>query len=102
VTRGELWWVELPEQKRRPYLILSRDVALTVLNRVITVPLTTTIRGIPTEVPLDTDDGLPRPCVASLDNIENVPRWAFTERIGLLGEPRMRQVCAALKLAVDC
>ncbi len=102
MTRGEIWWVELPEQKRRPYLVFSRDVALSLLDRVIAVPLTTTIRGIPTEVALGADEGLDRDCVASADNIENIPRWAFTERVGAISEVRMGQMCAAVRVAIDC
>jgi mRNA interferase MazF len=102
VTRGELWWVELPEQKRRPYLVISRDVALGILNRVIAVPLTTTVRNIPTEVRIAQDDGAPSDCVASVDNIETVPRWAFTQRIAQVPAQRLHEVCTALKIAVDC
>jgi mRNA interferase MazF len=102
VNRGEIWWVELPDQKRRPYLIVSRNAILGVLNRVIAVPLTTTIRRIPTEVALGPDDGVPRACVASMDNIENVPKWAFIEQLATLPLERMPEVCAALNVAVDC
>ncbi len=102
MNRGDVWWVELPEQKRRPYLVLSRDAAIGVLNRVLAVPLTTTIRRIPTEVPLGPDDGLPRECVASMDNIETVPKWAFLERLGVVSHVRMSEICRALNVAVDC
>ena len=102
VTRGELWWVELPEQARRPYLVMTRNAALAVLNRVIAVPLTTTVRGIPTEVTLEVADGAPVECVAAVDNVENIPTWAFTERIAAVPTARMAEVCAALKVAVDC
>jgi mRNA interferase MazF len=102
VKRGEIWWVELPEQKRRPYLVLSRDAVIGVLNRMIAVPLTTTIRRIPTEVFFGPDDGLPRECVAAMDNIENVPKWAFIERMGTVPLVRMNEICRALNVAVDC
>jgi mRNA interferase MazF len=102
VNRGDLWWVELPEQKGRPYLVMSRNVVLTMVNRVIAVPLTTTIRGIPTEVALGTDEGLPQDCVASMDNIENIPRWAFVERVGEVPGQKMIEACRALQIAIDC
>ena len=102
MNRGDVWWVELPDQKRRPYLVLSRDVSIGVLNSVVSVPLTTTIRGIPTEVLLGPSDGLQRECVASLDNIGNVPKWAFVDRLGSVSGARMVEICQALKVAVDC
>lgn len=102
VTRGEVWWVELPEQKRRPYVVFSRNAALGVVNRVVAIPLTRTIRGIPTEVALGPDDGIDRDCVASTDNIENVPRWAFIEQFAALSEQKMAELCTALRHAVDC
>ena len=102
MIRGEVWWVELPEQKRRPYVVFSRDAALGVVNRVIAVPLTRTIRSIPTEVALGPDDGLDRECVASADNIENIPRWAFIERLAVLPGLKMTELCTALRHAVDC
>ena len=46
-SRGEVWWGEHEEFGRRPYLVMTRDVAIGVLDRVIAVPLTRTIRGIP-------------------------------------------------------
>ena len=59
VARGEVWWRESPDQGRRPYLVLTRDPAIPLLKRVIAVPTTRSIRGIPTEVRLGPDDGLP-------------------------------------------
>ena len=97
-----MWWVEQPDAKRRPYLVLTRSSAIPALHRVLAVPATTTIRGIHTEVPLDERDGLPRPCVLSFDNIETVPKWGFMERIATLGESRVREICHALAIATDC
>ena len=102
VSRGEVWWYEDPVQGRRPHLVLTRSEATPVLNQVLGVPLTSTIRGIPTEVELDRSDGLPGPCVVTLDNL-NLIRPAFcTERITTLGPERMDQVCEALRAAVAC
>ena len=50
VNRGEVWWAEHPDAGRRPYLVLTRQAAIPVLNRVLAVPATRTVRGIPTEV----------------------------------------------------
>ena len=97
-----MWWVEQPDTKRRPYLVLTRNSAIPVLSRVLAVPASTTIRGIGTEVPMDQRDGLPRPCVLSFDNLETIPKSGFIQRIAILNEIRMREVCEALAAAVDC
>jgi mRNA interferase MazF len=102
VNRGEVWWAESPSEKRRPYLVLSRQVAIDLLRTVIAVPATRTVRGIPTEVPLDQDDGMPTPCALSLDNIITLPKSLLTNRICRLGPERMAEVCAALGTATGC
>ena len=100
--RGEVWWGEHEDAGRRPYLVMTRDAAIGVLNRVVAVPLTRTIRDIPTEVPLDRHDGLPQDCAANLDNIRVVPIGDLTERVCTLGPERLAQVCEALTIAIDC
>lgn len=102
MRRGEVWWVERPGRGRRPYLVLTRDAAIPVLSRVVAVPVTGTIRGIPTEVGLGPDDGMPQECALSLDNIAAVRRAHFVERICRLQPARMRRVCRALAIATDC
>src|SRR5206468_11945317 len=81
VNRGEVWWAEHPAAARRPYLSLTRQGAIPVLHRVLAAPATRTIRGIPTEVELDEDDGMPQRCALSLDNVLTMPKSLFTERI---------------------
>jgi len=83
-------------------MVLARDSALPALRRPLVAPLTTTIRGIPTEVTLDEDDGLPQPCVVSLDNVQPLALPLLTERITRLGPDRMAAACRALTFAVDC
>jgi mRNA interferase MazF len=87
---------------RRPVLVLSRDAVLPVLTRPLVAPLTTRVRGIPTELPLDEADGLPQPCVASLDNTQPLAAALLVERITQLGPERMQQVCSALAIATGC
>jgi mRNA interferase MazF len=87
---------------RRPVLVLSRDAVLPVLTRPLVAPLTTRVRGIPTELPLDEADGLPQPCVASLDNMQPLAAALLVERITQLGPERMQQVCSALAIATGC
>lgn len=100
--RGEVWWAEMPAEGRRPVLVMTRDAAIPILRRIIVVPITRRVRGIPTEVLLDEDDGMREPCAASLDNIRVADRSLLTERITSLGAVRLRQVCSALKVAIDC
>ena len=102
VSRGEVWWYEPPDDLRRPYLILARDEALGALRSVLAVPATRTVRGIPTEVPLDEDDGMPVPCALTLDNATLVRRAYLTDRITTLSALRLRQVCEALAFATAC
>lgn len=69
VKRTEVWWGESPRHGRRPYLVLTRDRAIGVLNEIMVAPLTRTIRHIDTHVELDQSDGMSEPCAASLDNL---------------------------------
>lgn len=102
VARGEIWWHEAPDEQRRPYLVLTRDQGIPVLNQLVAVPATRTIRGIPTEVLLDTSDGMPAPCALTLDNVRVVRKSCLTSRVTVLDADRMAEVCAALAFAVDC
>jgi len=73
-----------------------------VLNAVLAVPATRTIREIPTEVVLDVTDGMPEECALSLDNLTLVPKELFRSRITRLSVERMREVCRGLALASGC
>ena len=102
-ARGELWWCELPEVGRRPVVLLSRDAAIPRLGRTLVGPCTTTIRGLPSEVRLEPgEDPIPLTSAVNLDSVESVSLGTLVERIGRLSDDRMRQVCAALDIAVAC
>jgi mRNA interferase MazF len=102
-ARGELWWCELPEIGRRPVVVLSRDAAIPRLRRALVGPCTTTIRGLPSEVPLEpSQDPIPRASVVNLDSVESVSFGTLVERLGRLSDDRMRQICGALEIAVAC
>lgn len=102
VARGDVWWSEDPTLGRRPVLVLSRDAALGTLRRPLVAPLTTRVRRIPTEVPLDRDDGLPEPCVVSLDNVQPLAASLLVDYVTRLGPGRMAAVCDALAVATGC
>lgn len=103
VARGELWWCELPDIGRRPVVILSRDAAIPRLRRTLIAPCTTTIRGLASEVVLHPGgDPVPRPSAVNLDSVESVSTAMLVERMGRLSDDRMREICSALEVAVDC
>jgi mRNA interferase MazF len=102
VTRGDICWAELSEAGRRPVLVLTRSEAIPVLRRILVAPLTRTIRGIPTEVRLGPEDGLPEECVVSFDNVQRAGKFALGDPITSLSGPRMHEVCRALAIATGC
>jgi mRNA interferase MazF len=102
-ARGEVWWCELPSIARRPVVVLSRDAALARLRRAVVAPCTTTIRDLPSEVVLEpAADPIPRVSAVNLDSVESVSVGTLTQRLGRLGDERMREICAALNVAVSC
>jgi mRNA interferase MazF len=102
-ARGELWWCELPDVGRRPVVVLSRDAAIPRLRRALVGPCTTTIRGLPSEVLLEPgEDPVPRRSAVNLDSVESVAIATLVDRLGRLSSERMREVCTALTVAVDC
>jgi len=102
-ARGEVWWCELPDIGRRPVVVLSRDAAIPRLRRTLIGPCTTTIRGLASEVVLEPDDDpVPQRCVVNLDSVESVAVAVLVRRLGRLADARMRQICAAIEVAVDC
>lgn len=102
-SRAELWWCELPDIGRRPVVVLSRDAAIPRLGRALVAPCTTTVRGLPSEVVLEPgEDPIPLRSAVNLDSVESVALGVLVERIGRLSEARMRDVCAALEVAVAC
>lgn len=102
-ARGELWWCELAEVGRRPVVVLSRDAAIPRLRRTLIAPCTTTVRGLASEVVLEPgDDPVPQRCAVNLDSVESVSLAVLVQRLGRLADDRMRQICAALEVAVDC
>lgn len=102
IAQGEVWWAELPEAGRRPVLVVTRYIAIGVLHTVLVAPVSRTVRGIPKEVALDHDEGLPTRCAASLNNLQPVPRWGLTERAGQLSPLRRDELCRALAAVADC
>ena len=98
--QGDIWWAEA-EDKRRPVLVVTRSEAITVLNWIVVAPITRTVRGIPTEIPLDEEHGVDLPCAASFDNLQPIRKTFLTARIGSLPFFR-REICQTLGAMADC
>ncbi|MGB3184606.1 MAG: type II toxin-antitoxin system PemK/MazF family toxin [Ornithinimicrobium sp.] len=113
-TRSEVWWCEMAKigrrpvvarssPGRRPVVVFSRDAVIPRHRRALVAPCTTTVRGLVSEVVLEPDDDpVPLRSAANLDSIESVSVAVLVQRIGRLADSRMRGVCAALAIAVDC
>jgi len=101
VRRGEIWWAELaPPAGRRPVLLLSRNEAYAVRELVTVAPVTTRTRHIPSEVPLEPEDGLPKPCVVNMDTITTIAKRSLQERLVSLSAKKLKEVEAALHFAL--
>ena len=101
MNRGDVcWYTFKAPDKKRPVLILTRDSAIAVLNSVTVAPITSTIRGIPTEVVLTEDDGLPATCSANFDNLQTVPKSNIGDCIARLTARKMKEAGAAVSFAL--
>ena len=102
MRRGEVWWAKLPlPVGRRPVVLLSRNEAYAVRNAVTVAEVTSTIRGIPVEVELGPDDGLPKKCVVNLDTIVTIRKDLLIERIAILRDEKIEQINSAVKFALS-
>jgi mRNA-degrading endonuclease toxin of MazEF toxin-antitoxin module len=85
MKRGEVWWHEPPDQKRRPVLVLTRDDHIGRQLDVIGVPITSNIRGWDTEITLDRDDGMLMPCVLTLHDTASAEKIFLTKHASEVG-----------------
>ncbi len=103
VERGEIRLCHFPApDKPRPVLVLTRSSAIAYLTRVTIAPITSSIRGVPSEVVIGEEDGMKRPCAVNLHNVVTVARDRIGRRAAQLGDGRMREVCRALQFALGC
>ncbi len=101
MKRGEIYWVDFPSPVgRRPAVLVSREESYSVRSRCIVVPLTRTVRGIPTEVRLGPADGLSKAGVANTDEIVTIPRALLRERITGLASSRIVELDRALAFSL--
>ena len=102
MKRGEVWWANMPQPiGRRPVLLLRRNAAYPVRSSVTVAPITRTVHEIPVEVRLGPEDGLPRDCVANLDNIVTVSKKRLDRSLTTLSPEKMRSIEQAIKFALD-
>ena len=102
MQRGEVWWANFPGPiGRHPVVLLSRDEAYLVRSSVTVAEITTTIRDIPVEVPLDISDGLSKKCVANLDSIITIPKNLLESHITTLSPEKVEKINEAIKFALD-
>ena len=91
-----------PPDKKRPVVVLTRDSAIAYLATVTVVPITPTIRGVPSEVVLNEQDGMKAPCAVNLHNAVTVSQARLGKRLAQLGPSRMGEICAALRFSAGC
>jgi mRNA interferase MazF len=103
IARGDvrLYRFASPD-KNRPVLVLTRDSAIAYLSTVSVAPITSTIRGVPSEVALGEDDGMKAPCAVNLHNTITVSQDRLGKRVARLSGSRMNEICAALRFSLGC
>mgnify|MGYP000918296179 CR=1 FL=1 len=103
LNRGDVHLYGFPSpDKERPVVILTHDDLLPHLTTATVAPITSTIRGVPSEVILDIDDGMKSPCAVNLHNATTIPQSRLGRRVAALSGTRMRQLCAALRFSLGC
>ena len=103
VARGDvrLYQFSAPD-KKRPIVVLTRDSAIGYLTSVTVAPITSTIRGVPSEVVLNEDDGMKSPCAVNLHNAVTVSQQRLGRRVAHLSAARMNEICAAVRFSLGC
>ncbi|MGO9086244.1 MAG: type II toxin-antitoxin system PemK/MazF family toxin, partial [Candidatus Sulfotelmatobacter sp.] len=103
VARGDVRLYQFaPPDKKRPVVVLTRDSAVGYLSTVTIAPITSAIRGVPSEVVLNEEDGMKAPCAVNLHNAVTVSQHRLGRRIAQLSSLRMSEICAALRFSLGC
>lgn len=103
IARGDIRLYRFPRpDKQRPVLVLTRQSALGYLSTVTVAPVTSTARGVPSEVLLTEADGMKSPCVVNLHNVVTVSKSHLGRRVAALNPERMEEICRALGFALGC
>jgi mRNA interferase MazF len=91
-----------PPDKKRPVVVLTRDSAISYLSTVSVAPITSTIRGVPSEVVLGEEDGMKAACAVNLHNTITVSQDRLGKRVTRLHGLRMKEICVALRFSLGC
>ena len=103
IARGDVRLYNFaPPDKNRPVVVLTRDSAIAYLATVTVAPITSTIRGVPSEVLLNDEDGMKAPCAVNLHNPVTVTQERLGRRVAHLSPLRMHEICAALRFSLGC
>src|ERR1700688_3571610 len=103
ISRGDVRLYQFaPPDKHRPVVVLTRDSAVPYLSTVTVAPITTAIRGVPSEVLLTEEHGMKTRCAINLHNLVTVAQNRVGKRVGQLGALRMAEVCAAMRFSLGC
>ena len=103
IARGDVRLYEFaPPDKKRAVVVLTRNSAIGYLSTVTVAPITSTIRGVPSEVTLGEDDGMKTPCAVNLHNAVTISRNRLGKRVARLGTLRMSEICGALRFSLGC
>jgi len=103
VARGDVRLYDFaPPDKRRPVVVLTRDSAIAYLSTVTVAPIASTIRGVPSEVVLNEEDGMKAPCAVNLHNAVTISQNRLGRRVVQLSSLRMAEICAALRFSLGC
>ena len=103
LNRGEIWlYTFKAPDKRRPVLILTRQEVIPLLRTVMVAPITSAIRGAPSEVVVGIDEGLRNDSAVNLDHVQTVEKRLLRQFVGSLGPDKMSQVCRNLSIATGC
>ena len=103
IARGDVrLYLFAPPDKKRPVVVLTRDSAIAYLSTVTVAPITSAIRGVPSEVVLNEDDGMKASCAVNLHNAVTVSRDRLGKRVAQLSSLRMNEICAALRFSLGC
>jgi mRNA interferase MazF len=103
IARGDVRLYQFaPPDKRRPVVVLTRDSAVDYLSTVTVAPISSTIRGVPSEVVLNEEDGMKSPCAVNLHNAVTISQRRLGRRMVHLSSLRMSEICAALRFSLGC
>jgi mRNA interferase MazF len=103
IARGDIWMYEFRRpDKIRPVVVLTRDEVVESMHSVVVAPVTSTVRGLLSEVEVGIAEGLKRESVVNLDHVSNLERSKLARYVGSLSAKKMEAVCRALRFAMGC